>query len=481
MRNLALSEPAYRQLLTAVGHLFFWVYIAFSLIFYKERLLNFDSAYYTFHLLYHEDFFIIHGRTINYFTQWLPLLAIKSGASLKTVLMLYSLSFMLLYYGAYNLIVYGIKNVEAGLFLVLSICLTMRYKFYTGISEITITLAFFAILVAWLTKDPARFARLPRWADWGVAALLSLLIYTGHPLAIWLIALFVGFDMLYSGRLKDPWYWGWFLATAGLYLRRFLTIPAGSYEAGQVGRLEEARHVLTHLPDYEVFHIVKWYFETEYALPFLVFLGVTALIFRQKKWLAGAYILAATVAHVVLVLIHNSYIRGRIFFMIDGYLVYLGVIWAMAIFMALLRSKYRVWSFAVVLILTTFSIDRIYKKHQFYTQRLDYITQTIKMHATPTQRKFIVHPRYFNWEVMWVPAIMSLESLILSSIENPKDAAVIYVAKYEDDIPKLAKKKNAILGAMPGVSHQGLNKRFFDLPPHEYIVIDTVAWPQSKK
>jgi hypothetical protein len=480
-KNQPLSEENYHRTLTIIGHAFFWVYIAFSVIFFKERLLNFDSAYYSFHLLYHEDYFIIHGRTINYFTQWLPLLMIDLGASLKTVLISYSVSFMLLYYLSFNVIVHLIKNVEAGLFLALSLCLTMRYKFYTGISEITITLAFLALLVAWLTKNPDRFSRLPKWADWGIAFGIGLLIYTGHPLAIWLVGIFVGFDMLYNKRLKNGWYWGWLLALLAVYANRFLSIQEGSYEEGQISRLETALTMFEKLEDFEVYHIVKWYFQTEYVLAFIFFLTAVGVLFWRKKWLPGLFILGASFAHVILVLLHNSYIRGRIFYMIDGYLVYLGVIWSMAIFFVLLKSKWRKLSILTLLIILPFSIDRVYKKHEYYTQRLTYLTETMEMHATENQRKFILHPRYFNWAPMWVPSIMSLETLMLSSIDDPKNATVVHVANYGEDIEKLSKKKKLIIGSMPHVYHKGLNKRFFDIPEHDYVEIQKTAWPQSKK
>ncbi|MDB4727424.1 hypothetical protein OAF63_01425 [Saprospiraceae bacterium] len=480
-KNQTLSEENYHRWLTIIGHIFFWIYIAFSLIFFKERLLNFDSAYYSFHILYHEDFFIIHGRTINYFTQWLPLLGIKMGGSLKTVLLLYSVSFMLVYYLAYNVIVHVIKNVEAGLFLALSLCLTMRYKFYTGISEITVTLAFVALLIAWLTKNPDRFKKIPKWVDWGIAFGIGMLIYTGHPLAIWLVCIFVGFDMLYNNRLKDWWYWGWLISIIGVYARRFFSIKEGSYEEGQLSRLENAKSMFENLADYEVYHIVKWYFQTEYILPLILFSIVVALIFWQKKWLPALYIMGVSFAHIILVLVHNSYIRGRIFYMIDGYLVYLGVIWAMAIFLVLLKSKWRKFSLTAMIIILSFSVDRVYKKHDYYTQRLDYLTKTMEMHATETQRKFILHPRYFNWAPMWVPSIMSLETLMLSSIDDPKNATVIHVADYQDDLEKLLKKRKLVIGSMPHVWHKGLNKNFFDLPEHEYLEIQEVAWPQAQK
>lgn len=167
--------------------------------------------------------------------------------------------------------------------------------------------------------------------------------------------------------------------------------------------------------------------------------------------------------------------------MIDGYLVYLGVIWAMALFYVLLRSKFRKLSLVVVTVLLIFSVDRIYKSHDFYTQRLEYLTETMNKHATPDQRKFIIHPKHFDWDTMWVPYLVSLESIMLSSVDDPKNATVLHVVEYEEDLQKEAKKKKMILGSMPHVSHKRLPKHYFDMPTeHEYVEIEEVAWRKQE-
>ena len=130
-----------------------------------------------------------------------------------------------------------------------------------------------------------------------------------------------------------------------------------------------------------------------------------------------------------------------------------------------------------MIVLIGFSIDRIYKKHEFYTQRLAYLSETLDLHTTGNQRKLILDSKHFDWDKMWAPYLVSLESIMLSSIENPKDAAVLHITKYGEDIKALAKKKKMILGAMPHVSHKRLQKDYFDMPvEQEYLEIEEVAW-----
>ncbi|MEL6721549.1 MAG: hypothetical protein AAFP82_22820, partial [Bacteroidota bacterium] len=230
-----LSSKTYRLSLQVLGHIFFGILILWSIIFYKERMLHFDSAYYTFNLLYSQDFYIAHGRTISYASQLMPLLAMKLGWSLKAVLIVYSMSFMLLFYGIYNLIVYGFRNVEGGLFLALAVSLTIRYKFYAGISEVFFSLALAALLIGWLTKNRDLFHRLTAWQNLLVGIILVLLLTTGHPIIILPVLSFFAFDICYNNRWKDLYNWGLVAFSVGVFYYRFSKIQTdtGSYESNR--------------------------------------------------------------------------------------------------------------------------------------------------------------------------------------------------------------------------------------------------------
>ncbi|MCP4021048.1 MAG: hypothetical protein GY729_04335 [Desulfobacteraceae bacterium] len=171
----------YDRTLQIIGHVFFLILLLMGAVFFRERLLNFDSAFYSFSMLYYDDFYIAHDRYISYATQWIPLLALKLGCSLKTFLVLYSISLILLHYVIYNILVYGFKNTAAGIFLALSLVLAMRYKFYAGIAEVTASIGLLALFIGWVTKEKDQFPSLKKWQDSLIALLLIGILTTGHP------------------------------------------------------------------------------------------------------------------------------------------------------------------------------------------------------------------------------------------------------------------------------------------------------------
>ncbi|MEL7020499.1 MAG: hypothetical protein AAGK47_02710, partial [Bacteroidota bacterium] len=195
------TPDRYTHALIAVGHLFFVSWIVISWIFYTERIVNFDTAYYTFKLIVDQAFFFPHERYINLFTQWLPLLLIELEAPLATVLRAYSVSFCVLYYLLFLTAVYLFRNPAGGLFIALTLLLTMRYKFWMSVSETPSSLAFAALLIAWLSTDKSQFPRLKGWQDWMISCGLILLVALGHPLVALPIGVYYVFDFLYG---KQP-------------------------------------------------------------------------------------------------------------------------------------------------------------------------------------------------------------------------------------------------------------------------------------
>ena len=83
--------------LKITGHLFFLVLFVFSFLFYKERHA-FDAAHYLFEIITRKGFFIAHGRLIGFVSQVLPLLGVYIGASVRSLMLMYSAGDVLYYY-----------------------------------------------------------------------------------------------------------------------------------------------------------------------------------------------------------------------------------------------------------------------------------------------------------------------------------------------------------------------------------------------
>lgn len=466
-----LPQDTFDKVLRWIGHLFFGVLLLMSLLYFKERLLHFDAANYTFQLLYFEDFYIGHGRWISAPTQLLPLLAIKLGASLRTVLLIYSASFILFYYLIYLLVVYGFRQAKVGLFLALALCLTMRYKFYGPVGEVILSIGSVALLLGWLWRGEVLSHLSARWNYVLSLLLMVLLILTGHPFAALSLLFVMGFYWISSEKWWDREFWI-MMGTALLLLgRKYLSLQQeGSYEAGQMDNLQEGVKLLGNFQDYYVFDRMLYFLDTEYVLPFAVFCLCLFVLLYKKKWLLVGFIVLSHIGMLAAIMVSFSYLNDPIYILLDGYLSHLGVIWSLAIVYALLEER-RVWSLALVVLMLGFSLDRIHGKRTFFQQRMEIIGSIMEPGLEQGHKKLLHHMDHFDWQRLWLPWAVGVETLMYTALEGPEQASTLYYQQARFDEEEHAKSSDAFLGVQYDpflFKLDSLPSKFFLLPEGPY-------------
>lgn len=424
-----LDKSAFDKGLILIGHFSFLIMAIFSLVYYQERMLHFDTADYAFNLLYSGDFHYRKGREVAILLQLLPLGAFKAGADLPTILQLYSLSFVLFYYLIFIIIVHGFKNPLGGIFLMLAMVLTLRYKFYAPVGEVVIALSTIGLLAGWVTKNKEHFKWLPQWANWLVGCLIIFFISKTHPFAYFSTLIVLGFVIVFFRRWKDLPLWGMVLFALGSMFMTYRQISQDGYETGRAAPIFNAVEILSEFTELYSWNRVFWYFDTEYALPLAVFLFSLIFMAVKKKWFSSLYLLLCFSALVAVIVVTYSYLDTPIYLMIDGYMAHIGVILALPITFFLLSSKRPVWV-ALVCLLLIFSFDRIRNKRKFYQERQAYFMALIEEHTTEDNRKLLAHMRDFNWEKLWMPWPVGIETLMMSTLENPENPATIYIQRY---------------------------------------------------
>jgi len=459
--NKQLEQRSFERALGWIGHVFFFLLLVLSLLYYKERLLHFDAANYTFQLLYFEDFYIGHDRWISAPTQLLPLLAIKLGASLQTVLQIYSASFILFYYTIFLAIVYVFKQPKVGVFLALALCLTMRYKFYGPVGEVILSIGSVALLLAWLWRGDV-LAYLSAGWNYVISGLLVLvLILTGHPFAALSLLFVLGFYWISERKWWDKEFWMMTGVAVILLGRKYLSLQKeGSYEAGQMDNLQEGTKMLTQFQDYYVFDRIVYFFDTEYAFPFAIFVVSLLVLLYQKRWLLVGFLLLSQVGMLAAIMITFSYLNDPIYILLDGYLSHLGVIWALPIVYVFLADR-KVWSVALLVLLLGFGVERIHQKREFFQKRLGLIEATMNPFLEQGHRKVLHHMDHFDWQQLWLPWAIGVETLMYTALKGPDQAATLYFQQARFDEEEHAQSQDAFLG----VQYDPFLFKLDDLPP----------------
>jgi len=464
-------DPHQERYLRRVGHVFFLVMLAGCAFFAPERMLNCDASYYSFHVINYGTPFIIHDRYANYLLQYPVLWAIDMGADLRTALTVYSMMGFVWFYALYCVLVHGMKTTLGGIFLILALCLSMRYKHYAGHTEITVALAVSSFLFVWLWG----YARHRRHSllHFGGVLLLCLWLYFIHPVVIIPLGMVLLADMLYHQRWKEVRHW-MSLSIVGLtfFIKFFREVISNTYESGKVSALADFQNVFLNPSEYKgIYSVMGHYLTIEYIFLLPLFIFSLILLFKARHRLLASYFALCFLFLILFNLVLHTYLGGHVYFMIDGYLGMLGMPVGLCLIYAISHSRFNIRIHHILMVVILVSTLQIGSKSRFYRKRLKMIEKTFEMNEG--HAKLYVKLDRYHWEKMWYPYEIPSDALIYTSLKGKEHAKTIYVdsdGRYSDT--------DTLDGFRYFEGVKPLNPKFFKLPDEEYHRTDKVGWKE---
>jgi len=463
----------YDKPMVLMGHIGFLVYLFFTLIFFKERLINSDAAYYTFHMINFEEVFVKHKRYISYFTQWLPLLLIKYGASLKAVMVSYSFIFGLWFYLLFLINVYLFKSPKSGILLLLALVLTMRYKFYAGHTEITFAIAVATTLYNWIALEKSNLKWNNRWVSTLIVLLFSAWLYIIHPIIIVPLFAMLIYNVIDKNRWFDLWNWGHISMIVFSFILRFISVMEDGYESDKVNLMQEFFNVFSKPKDYYVFKILFDYGIGHINIAIIAFLLSIFVMLKNKKIKLAGFLLVASLGLSILIILSHSYLQSDLYIMVDGYIGMFGMLWGLAILKAieLQNDKRNALILLGALLLICFS--KIGIKHSFFEQRHDLQKTLLQSQAEKGIYKSLVKYDRFDWNKLWYPYEFPHETIMLTALDEELENATIFVDYDNKNVDEYLENEYTMLAFYHNV---GLNPKFFSLPKQKYMRVDKVPW-----
>ena len=260
--------------------------LVLSLIFAQERILNTDSSAFFFNLVNSEWPSIAEQRYSASIPQFLPYVFLKLGASLKTILYVFSASYNVLYALVFGLIQFVLVQAKAAIALVLSLLLGVAHSFYHPVTETHQAIAWSVLFYACLGSNQPKVKVIP------IAILSFALAIFSHPAAVFMLAFSLAWHVIESKTYQKPApYLGVILLAIFSVLRSKLN--EGNYDAAQYNNLYEA---LTNLNLFFKWNSISFLTQRPqlYIWPLLLALLGIFWFWRQKAWLKiGSLILAA--------------------------------------------------------------------------------------------------------------------------------------------------------------------------------------------
>ncbi len=439
------------------------VLIVFACIFDVNRCTHFDNAFYLSEMLNSQKFAIMHGRYLEYAIQWLPLIGIKFGLSLTSIIFLFSINQALFFIAAYAIIKYFFGNRKVSIIFLLSLVLMIRYKYFSVISEIQLSLAALGLWYGYLTSS-----KLPSFwlINLAYSLVLIALMYGGHPFAylaaalLWLLALI---EQPNRKRLCIP------LAVMMVSLVfKYLMVQGSGYESGKLAQL------LSKDENYDIANIYWEYAMQQYPLVFILLFVASIVLLYRKKYFFTFFGLGMFVFLQLIILKLHSYLHHKEFFMLDGYLGILGFFAAVIIVQAFYLLLNKNVLMAVLILLFGYSFYKIQKLNSYYDFRHGYHLAILNQ-ATDAYGgdKFLLERQgNYDYELDWYVWSVGFETLLLSELHPEMQQGNLVYLKWRviNKNQDILNKENLIMWKpWTKYHHQSsLNKQYFHISTQPY-------------
>ena len=448
-----------------INHLLFVVLFIYAIVYYKERLFA-DSGYYIYRVIDSNYFVVELNRFILLFSQILPVIALKLGGSLKTILISYSIWHVLFFYILFLISRYCYKNHAAGILLILLQTIGIRDGYFTPMFELYYGVGFLVLLVSILYKDNHTIS------DRILMVILSLIILTSHPFTYFLLL-----SILLFHFIKHRWeYLTYYIVAIVLIILVMIykNHSATDYERGKTNNMIYQFHNGIYNWDYlkSLFHFLfKYYMD-------LLVLGISTVIYfvLRKKYIKGILTIGIYLFFVAIVSLayygfeHSRY-QEQVYFPLAFIVSYIFVFIAINNFS--FRNTFIIYCFLAVLVI--FRLIGISVAAVDFTYRITTAEKLIAKCQSLKGNKFVINEKDIvpengigtNWSY-------PMETMLLSGI-NPNQKTITICTEEDittnDNKAKL-KPENYLMRCWDIRDDASVNQKFFHLNDGEYITID---------
>lgn len=418
-------KAIFKDRLQLAGLLVFGYLIVLAVVFFKERMIAYDSANYVFEIDQLRDYCLPHGRWSSVLSQTIPLLLLKAGCSLKTFLIAYSVNLVAIWYVVFLLVTIGFRNRNAGIILIFSMTVGFGWMYYYAISELLTGMTMSILLYAALEWHPAVETSGVRILRYFTASCAVILASFYHELALFPILFVIGFRIV--RRLprvnRADIALGTIILLWCIVRVKYLTL---GHSIGN--KILSAEDYLDHVS--QLFSLPSWSYFVVYISDMSRWIGFTALVAAliltfKRKWFITLYAIMFSFAYGALVAI--TYYKGESSLMMETYMPPVAIYAVMLLLETETYGVRRSFLKVFIGIAVVISCIKIYSGSEVQSRRLDYMDRITAYMQEFEESKIIVKPAGIYDEILLVPWALPMESLLNSSLNgNAKPITITF-------------------------------------------------------
>jgi len=439
-----------------IASLTFLTLITLSFFYYKERTCFLDISYHLFHILKDGDFAIQNKRFGAFFTQLFPLLGSKFGASLNSIAIAYSMSFVILHFLTFIFIHLGIKNSKISIAYILFVMIMTTHSFYWIQSELPQALSFLFILIALLDNILNRDIA-PSPYFWSFSCVLIFLVCFTHPLTIFPFSFaLIYYHILYSSKRKIIYSIGLFYFSILIIKSLFFKTPYDNQAMGGI------KNIATLFPNYFSLQSNKnllYYFVHDYY--FVIILLIVLLVYCFKQCQYKKIFLLSSFFVGYCFLINVSYPNGADqFYLENQYLILAFFVCLPFTFEVLPQIKNSKIQYGILCTIFAIGIFRIINTHQFYTDRLNWNRNLLSRTEGLPNKKLVISSSNIPKDTLLMTWGSSYELWILSTMEKGVSRSII-IEEIENEFDWAFPANKSFISKWGTFDYATLNKKYF--------------------
>ena len=394
-----------------IEHILFAVLLILSILLFEERLFA-DSSYYIFRVINTESFWIEHYRYILGFSQIIPLIGIKIGLGLKTILLLYSINHVIFFYSIFLVTKYYYKNSSAGFFLLLLQTIGISSGFFVPMFELYYAAGLLVLISTILYSKERKY-------DLIILSILTFFVLTGHPYT-YILLLFI--IILHAERNKYKFIKYYYLFIVLMVI--IIITKKFNYSEYEYWKTMEFRHHILY-GIYNVKYIISLiYFLIVYYKSLLLLELITIIyLWANKEYHRLMLVVLAFIGTLILInfsyygFAHGRY-QEQVYFSLSFIVVYSFVIY-------ILGNKkciYKTYFLSLITVLIIARTYGVFSEGRRFSSRVDEIKSNINQSYLLKGSKFEISENLLIYDPNWSYPI---ETMLLSSyISNDKTTTI---------------------------------------------------------
>ncbi|WP_235295407.1 hypothetical protein [Portibacter lacus] len=440
-----------------LGGFFLFFLLILSIYFFKERIIFLDNAFQTFLLIHEKSITIMVDRWPSISIRVLPLLAVKSGASLPIIMVLFSASYALFHLLVYGLTRYLASDVRYALVIPVTIALLTGHSFFWCASEILQAISLCVLILA-ITMN---FYRKERWSLSVFTTMIgSIILSFYHPQS--LICLIFGLLYLLSEvkwTTRDVIFP---LICVVIFFLKSMLFP-NWYDAmkfeGLMANIKTYQFQVFQSESFSDF--IHWLYK-DLLLYSVTFLISFIVLIRQKKYYKSLLLVCFTFA---LLLIYNVTNRDSmaIFYAEASYMPLAFFVAIPLLFDVIKGNRMGLYAIASIFILCLLKITLV---AHLYSDR---IVQVEKITAEHKESKVIISKNGLPEELKPITWGLPFETLLITTLSDKDKCKTIVGAASIDEYERFMGLGQFING-MGNTIKGSIDTSYFKLDTSNYVI-----------